>query len=231
MKPCSFSLAITAFAAGALPGALATAAGPLPHHQDATASEFTLQGGRADLALDYGGVKIDTQVDMASLALRLRIADRAHLGLLGGWTAVAQTDNPVAAGLKPSGFHAGLSLDLDIITLERWSAFAGVAYTYQRVEDDDVGRAIRLDWDEWRAHLSGSVGLGALRFYGGASYGAVDGTQRTSAAVDGTTGFEISGKAGGFLGVDLRIDRDGYIGVEGRTGLDEGWLLYFRHRY
>ncbi len=231
MKPFLWSLSAAAFAASALPAALATAAGPLPHYQDATTSEFTLQGGRADLALDYSGAKIDIQADMASLALRQRIADRVHLGLLGGWTAVTQTDSPLAAGLKPSGVHAGLSLDVDIITLERWSAFAGVAYTYRRVEDDAVGRAIRLDWDEWRAQLGGSIGLGTLRFYGGASYGAVDGTQRTSGAADSTTDFEVSGKAGGFLGVDLRLDTDGYVGVEARTGLDEGWLVYFRHRY
>lgn len=80
-------------------------------------------------------------------------------------------------------------------------------------------------------YLGGSFGLGATRFYGGVSYGAVDGTQRTTGTIDATTRFEILGKAGGFLGVDLRVEQDGYIGVEGRTGLDEGWLLYFRHRY
>jgi hypothetical protein len=230
MRPLSSSLSLAAFAAGALHASLATAVGPLPPHGDATRWEFSLQGGRADMSFDYNGTRVDTQLDTASLALRQRIAERVHLGVLGGWSALTQTDNPGTAGLKPTGFHAGISMDVDIVTRERWSAFGSVAYTYQRVDDDDAGQSVRLDWDEWRARLGGSVGLGVTRFYGGASYGAVDGTQRNTGATDATTHFEISGEAGGFLGVDMRVDQDGYIGVEGRTGLDDGWLLYFRHR-
>lgn len=231
MKPLLPGLSLAAFAAGALHAPVATAVGPLPRHDDTTKLEFALQGGRADMTFDYNGTKADTQVDMASLALRQRIAEQIHLGVLGGWTAVTQTDNPATAGWKPQGYHAGISLDVDILTRERWSAFGTVAYTYQSVEDDDASQAVRLNWGDWRAHLGGTFGLGTTRFYGGASYGAVDGTQRTTGATDSKTPFEISGTAGGFLGVDLRVDQDGYIGIEGHTGLDEGWLLYFKHRF
>jgi hypothetical protein len=168
---------------------------------------------------------------VASLVLRQRVAEQIHLGALGSGTALTQNDNPAAAGLKPKGYRAGIALDVDIVTHERWSAFGSVAYTYQPVEDDDVRQAARLAWNEWRALLGGSVGLGVARFHGGASYGAVDGTRRITGAADDTARFEISGEASGFVGVDLRVDQDDYIGVEGRTGSDEGWLLYFRHRF
>jgi hypothetical protein len=231
MRLLSSSLTLATFAAGALHASPATAVGPPSRHDDATKWEFTLQGGRADMTFDYSGTKVDTRVDMASLVLRQRIAEQIHLGVFGGWTALSQNANPATAGFKPQGYHAGISLDANFITHERWSAFGGAGYTYQRVEDDDAGQTVRLNWDEWRAYLGGSYGLGAARFYGGINYGVADGTQRTTGAIDTTAGFETSGKAGGFLGVDLRVDQDDYIGVEGRSGLDEGWLLYFRHRY
>jgi hypothetical protein len=231
MRTYTVGLARAAFATAALHAALASAAGPLPRHGDASRSEFTLQGGRAELALDYGGTRVDTRVDMVGLALRQRMTDSVHLGLLAGWSAVTQADNPLAAGLQPHGFHAGLSLDVDIITLERWSVFGAAAYVRQHVEDEDVGRTIQLQWGEWRAGLGGSVRLATARLYGGASYGAADGTQRAGGTVDNTTSFDISGKAGGFVGLDLRVEADGYIGAEARTGLDGGWLVYFRHRF
>lgn len=72
---------------------------------------------------------------MASLVLPQRIVERVQLGLLGGRTAVMQTDYPAATGLKPHGFPAGLSRVVDLITLERWFGFGAVAYSDWRVED------------------------------------------------------------------------------------------------
>jgi hypothetical protein len=45
-------LSLAAFGADALHAPVATAAGPLPRHDDATKWEFTLQGGRADMTFD-----------------------------------------------------------------------------------------------------------------------------------------------------------------------------------
>jgi hypothetical protein len=230
MTPPLSRLSLAVLAATALHTPLAAATTPLARHDDASQGEVALQGGRTDMTFDYSGAKVDTTIDMASLLIRQRLADQVLLGVLGGWTALSQTDNPLAAD-KPTGYHAGVSLDVDFVVRENWSAYGAVAYTYQHVDDNDGGQSVKLYWNEWRAALGGTVGLGGVRLFGGASYGALDGTQRTGGASDSSTPFEVAAKAGGFLGIDWRVDPDGYIGVEGRTGLDEGWLVYFKHRF
>ena len=41
----------------------------------------------------------------------------------------------------------------------------------------------------------------------------------------------IGACAGGFLGLDLNVDADGYVGIEAKTGVTRGAEIYFKRRY
>lgn len=106
MKPLLSGLSLVAFAAGGLHASLATAVG-LPPPATETRPGGIFRAGRPrghDIRLQRDAGR--TQADTASLVLRQRIAEPIHFGILGGWTALTQTDNPATAGWKPQGYHA-----------------------------------------------------------------------------------------------------------------------------
>jgi hypothetical protein len=70
-----------------------------------------------------------------------------------------------------------------------------------------------------------------LRLYGGGSYGYIDGTERDSGTVNRTTDFRRDSRVGGFLGLDLNVESDGYIGIEARAGLTRGGEIYFKRSF
>jgi hypothetical protein len=89
-----------------------------------------------------------------------------------------------------------------------------------------------IDWSESQAQLGAMVTLNRrFRMYGGGNYGYIDGEERASGAIDRTTNFERSARAGGFLGLDLNVDADGYVGVEAKTGLTRSAEIYFKRSY
>jgi opacity protein-like surface antigen len=232
MRPVHSWLWPTAILALVLGPDAALATGPLPPHDDrATEYGFSLQGGRADTVWRMDGSTVDSEIQTTGILIRQRFSDIVHLGMLGGYTTLTQTNNPNTAGLKPTGYYAGVLIDVDILTRQHVSVFGGVGYTYSRVEQSENSQSVELTWGEWRARLGGSVGAGPFRLFGGVSYGTVDGTERLTGTISQTTRFENDSSGGGFLGVDLRVDKNGYVGLEGRSGLDDGWLLYFRHRF
>ena len=232
MRPKFINPWITVFGLGGvlLPTA-AFASGPLPVKNDDLPYEFALQGGRSDYTWKRSGADVDTEVEMMSLFVRRRLAGIVYGDLLLGYTALTQTGNAATSGLKPDGYHAGLSVDVDILTREHFSVFGSAGYIYYYTRDSSSSNRVELTWGEWRARLGGSIGYGIVRLYGGGPYGSLDGTERQTGTVNQTVRFDSKSQGGGFIGLDLRLNNDGYIGVEGRSGLDDGWLIYFKHRF
>ncbi|MEK7207635.1 MAG: hypothetical protein AAB134_07125, partial [Pseudomonadota bacterium] len=70
-----------------------------------------------------------------------------------------------------------------------------------------------------------------LRFFGGGNYGYIDGEERASGTTNHTVGFKRDARAGGFLGLDLQTDIDGYVGLEAKSGLARSVEIYFKRRY
>lgn len=207
------------------------ASGPLPPEDDARQAELSLQFGRADTIFRYGAADVDTRVDQASVFVRQRFGRALHLGLLGGATALAQTGRAATAGLTLDGYHAGLTLEIEFLTRRSFALFGSVGYLYQSVKSSRDMQSVDLSWDEWRGRLGAAFVLGAVRAFGGAERGSLDGIERTSGATNQTVRFDARSGTRAFGGLDLRVDPDGYIGIERRTGIDEGFLFYFRRRF
>jgi hypothetical protein len=211
---------------------LTLAAGPLiPADEDKTV-DFSLRFASAKAPFDYGAQDYDTTSRWIGLSWREKAGDRLTLGLYGGYAYVTQANNPATAGIELDGFHAGFSLHGIIYSGRRTSLFYAAYYTYQKVDHKGDAQTVVMDWTEPRAQLGAIVAVTRdVRLYGGGSYGSIDGEERISGAINRTTDFSRSARAGGFLGLDLNVDTDGYVGVEATSGLTRGGQIYFKRSY
>jgi hypothetical protein len=211
---------------------LAEAAGPLTPDNRVESLDFSLRFTRAKMPLDYGDRAYDTTSRWIGLSLRETAGQRVTLGMYGGYAYVTQTGNPVTAGMELGGFHAGFSLHGVILENRRVSLFYALDYTYQKVDHTDDTQTVVIDWSQSQAHLGAIAALTQnFRFYGGGSYGRLDGEERASGTVNRTTAISRDARGGGFLGLDLNTDPDGYVGIEVRSGLTRGGEIYFKRRY
>ena len=211
---------------------LVEAAGPLTPEDNSKGPDFSLRLARAKAPFDYGVQAVDTHNRWLGVSLREKASERITLGMYGGYAYVTQTNNPVTAGIELDGYHAGFSLHAVVAAGERATLFYALHYTYQKVDHKSDAQTVVIDWSEAQAQLGAIVTLNRKwRLYGGGSYGYIDGEERTSGAIDRTVNFDRRARAGGFLGLDLNVDPEGYVGVEAKTGLTRGAEIYFKRRY
>lgn len=194
--------------------------------------DFSLTLSHHRLDLDYGGPRIDTSVDRIGIAWRERFGERLQLGLAGGYSFLTQSNNPPLAGRELSGYHAGLLLDLDLITYERGGVSLHGAWFYQKMDDDDGIQQIVISWREPSVSLRATARIGdALVVYGGPRYGVIDGTQRLTGTVNETRKITQTDRVGGLVGVKLNLEDNGYIGAMAATGPDRYTGVYFGRRF
>lgn len=213
--------------------ALAEAAGPLvPADNNSSTLDFSLRFVRAKMPLDYSGRTNDTTSRWFGFSLREKVGQRVTLGMYGGYAWLTQTGNPLTAGLELDGYHAGFSLHGVLLTGQRASLYGTLDYTYQKVDRKSDVQTVVIDWAQPQAQLGVMLTLAQKwRLYGGGSYGKIDGEERASGSVNHTLAFERGAQSGGFLGLDLNVETDGYIGVEARSGLMRGGEIYFKRRF
>lgn len=213
--------------------ALAEASGPLvPADNGNSALDFSLRFARTKIPLDYAGRTNDTTSRWFGFSLREKAGKRVTLGMYGGYAWLTQGNNPVTAGIELDGFHAGFSLHGVLLEGQRASLYGALDYGYQKADHKSDTQEVVINWTQSQAQLGGMLTLTRhWRLYGGGSYGKIDGEERASGSVNHTLSFERGAQSGGFLGLDLNVETDGYIGIEARSGLMRGIDIYFKRSY
>lgn len=213
--------------------ALVEAAGPLvPADNYNSTLDFSLRFARTKMPLDYGNRTSDTTSHWLGVSLREKASKRVTLGLYGGYAWLTQTNNPVTAGIELGGYHAGFSLHGVLLEGKRASLYGALDYSYQKMDHKSDTQTVVIDWVQPQAQLGAMLTLSRnWRLYGGGSYGKIDGEERATGSVNHTLSFERGAQSGGFLGLDLNVETDGYIGVEARSGLTRGVDIYFKRKF
>ncbi len=213
--------------------ALVEAAGPLvPMDNNNSTLDFSLRFARTKIPLDYANRTHDTTSRWLGVSLREKAGKRITLGMYGGYAWLTQTNNPVTAGIELNGYHAGFSLHGILLAGQRASLYGALDYTYQKMDHKTDTQTIAIDWAQPQAQLGVMLALAQKwRLYGGGSYGKIDGEERASGSVNHTLAFERGAQSGGFLGLDLNVEPDGYVGIEARSGLTRSVDIYFKRRF
>jgi hypothetical protein len=211
----------------------AEAAGPLvPMDNSGSTQDFSLRFARTKMPLDYAGRTQDSTNSWLGVSLREQVSKRVTLGIYGGYAWLTQTNNPVTAGIELDGYHAGISMHAVLLPGQMASLYGALDYSYQKMDHEGDIQEVVIDWTQSQAQIGVMFALAQRwRLYGGGSYGKVDGEERASGSVNHTLAFERGAQSGGFLGLDLNVETDGYIGVELRSGLMRGGEIYFKRRF
>ena len=212
---------------------LAEAAGPLvPTDNSGSTLDFSLRFARAEIPLEYAGRTQDSTNSWLGVSVREQVSPRVTLGIYGGYAWLTQTNNPVTAGIELDGYHAGISMHAVLLPGQRASLYGALDYSYQKMDHEGDAQEVVIDWTQSQAQLGITLTLTRdWRLYGGGSYGKVDGEERASGSVNHTLDFERGARAGGFIGLDLNVETDGYIGIEARSGLMRGIDIYFKRSF
>lgn len=189
---------------------------------------FSLTLSTRSYDLDYGGSTIDTSVDRVTASWRERYGERLQLGFFGGPAYLTQTNNTATSGHELNGYHAGLSLDIDLWRARSMDAFFSAVWLYQKVDHDASGQRVTIATSEPGVRLGTGVSVVPnLRFHGGFRYGGIRGEQRLSGTMNETRTVRESRQGGGFAGIELTLDRDGYVGLDAHSGTDRGVGISF----
>jgi hypothetical protein len=213
--------------------AAALAAGPPPAPGDPKQLGVAIRFAQYKTTFDYSGAPAaDTTVKWIGVTWYERVAPRLELGLYGGYSFLTQTGNSVTAGIEPDGGHVGIALRGPLAETERLQLYLDGSYTYQKVDHAGATQSVALSWYEPQLRLGlAFTPPGRVRVYLGGVGSYLEGQQRVTGTAPATTNFERGRRRGGFLGLDLTVDRDGYIGLEARTGLERGGEIYFKKRF
>lgn len=194
--------------------------------------DFSLHFSHHELTLDYGTARVATQVDRIGVDWRERYGRNLQLGLVGGYSFLTQTDNPQTAGRELRGYHAGAVLDLDLLARERYGASLEARWLYQKVDTNDGAQSVDISWREPSVRLRAGVAVtDGVRAYAGIRYGAIDGQQRLSGAINETRTIQETKRTGGFAGLELSLEGNGYVGVAAASGPDRYVGIYFGREF
>jgi hypothetical protein len=194
--------------------------------------DFALRFSQHDFDFDYGTSRVDTSVERIGVSWRERFGERLQLGLIGGYSWLTQRNNAPTAGRELNGYHAGFSLDLELLRVADIDAFVNALYIYQRVDADDGSQRVVIATREPEARVgAGYTFANRVRAYGGLRAGRIEGEQRLSGTLNETRAIDETRKTGGFAGVELKLENDGYVGATAETGADRRVALYFGRRF
>ena len=212
---------------------LVEGAGPMtPPDSQASSLDFSMRFARQKIPLEYANRIQDSTSRWLGVNLREKAGRRVTLEFFGGYAFLTQTNNPLTAGVELDGYHAGFALHALLAEGRRASLYGSVEYIYQQVEHDSETQTVEIEWVQPQAEIGVIVNLaGPWRSYGGGTYGKIDGEERASGSVSHTLSFERGARSGGFLGLDLNVETDGYIGIEARSGLVRSFEIYFKRRF
>lgn len=193
--------------------------------------DFSLYFSQAETDFDYAGQAVPTRVSRIGVHWRERYAP-LWIGLLGGYSYVTQTQNAPTAGLELGGYHAGVSVEAALYQTPALGLTFDAGWLYERVDEqtngDEVELAWRIPWARLLAHWRVAP---RADVYAGLRYDAIDGEERQRGAARSTRDIERDADTAGIVGLELRLDDNGYVRLEGYDGATRSVALYFGRRY
>jgi hypothetical protein len=210
--------------------ALAWSAEPLTSPGAELSLDFSVRIGKARYDFDYAdGTAAESRLEWLGVSWYEQVAPRVQLGLSGGKLLLTQTGNAATAGMEPDGYYAGIDLRVVLLQTSALQLFAHASYAYQRVKHKSAGDSVTLTWYDPRLQIGAAVSATPrLRLFGGGRWNALDGQQRITGAAAQTLDFEADRAVGGFAGPELALEREGFVGIEARSGAGNGGEIYFK---
>lgn len=198
----------------------------------ATAQDFALRLEHSDVTLRYGGTDYHGTVGRLGIVLSQQLSPGLNGILSAGYEDISQPDNPDLVGQAPAGYYGGFALCGFLLAGPRIGASVSAHYSYHRLEARPTGQDIVVSWQQgWAQFVAAARLAHRLRLYAGERYGVIDGEQRLSGTVNSSTSFQQDRRVGYFGGLELNVDRTGYIRFQVSSGQFRGVTMLFARRF
>lgn len=193
--------------------------------------DFSLYLSRAETDFDYAGQAVPTRVSRIGVHWRERYAP-LWIGLIGGYSYVTQSQHAPAAGLELGGYHAGFSVEAELYQTPTLGLTFDAGWLYERVDEQTNGDEVELAWRiPWARLLARWRVAPRADVYGGIRYDAIEGEERLRGAARSTRDIERDADTAAVIGIQLRLDANGYVMLEGYDSATRSVALSFGRRY
>lgn len=205
----------------------------LPLVSNAASSEpfgFALTLERYEIQFAVPDRAVNSVSEKAGITLWEPAQPELLLGLTLGQLFLTQTDYPTVAGRDFNGYFVDLTATRVFAEFGPMKYSGEVAYGYQQVADTNSDNSVR--WHTLRFSGGTRVQVGdVVALTAAATYGTLRGVENTASPSQRTVKFEETKNLGVSTGVELNVDRGGYVGLSVEAGARHGLSLNFARRY
>jgi hypothetical protein len=192
--------------------------------------DFSLVLSNADVHLRTAGLTRHARLNRISATLFEARDARLQYGLLIGYSDLSLSNDAATAGLRLSGYHAGLALRGGYGNNPHLSF--RLRLIYQQVEDELPARRITLSWTEWGTEVAARLRLGprwAVTL--GAGYTGLDGERRVSGDLNETLRMTLDASLQARLELAMQVPPGGWVGLGLQRGAFAGMILRFSRAF
>lgn len=157
-------------------------------------------------------------------------------GLHIGYLNASHDDSLLATGTLPSGQFVGIQLRKPQNESRRYDLHWSLAYSYNRLKDDQLTTRSEISWHDTHAEIGLIVRASVFRLSLGGYYARLSGTeQRTSTTNSVTTSssqsFSSLDNSGSYAAIGYQTSKKGRIELTARSGAQRGVALFFSHQF
>ena len=156
---------------------------------------------------------------------------RLQPGLRLGYARLSDPALPALSGMQPQGFYAAPSLRGLLWNSPRLTVSLTGGYLYQRLDDDEGGQSLRVEWEQAQLEGNAQWRIGSqVSLLVGAVYSHLSSTE----TAEGPLSFKVKRQAGPQLGGRYGLEFSvggGQVGALLHDHLERGVELYFQRQF
>lgn len=191
-----------------------------------------LHMARDEIELTNSAAEPDTTLLRTGVTLTESAGNRLSMGLMLGYASASQTDQPLTAGMRLTGYYLGVNIHGAIPLGERLRIGLMGQFLYQWMSDNIEDQRVEMEWSQVDTALTLQAGLTKiLTVYAGPLWSTIEVDQQSRGDINDTTSFENRHTTGGVYGAQLEVESQGWIAFEVRHGPLDGVVLSFQRRF
>ncbi|NOX76491.1 MAG: hypothetical protein GXP17_07760 [Gammaproteobacteria bacterium] len=201
--------------------------GIIPHYAPL---DFSLSLEKSDLNLRNSDRRFFTRVERISVTFLEAPGPSLQYGVSLGSSYVELDNDPLSEGLRPSGYHLGMSIHRRLVS--RPEVSLSLRYLYQEVKDETAMRTTTVSWHEWESEAVLRLRASQRwRLVIGGGFAGIDARRRVRGSSNDTLQLEPLSGAQGRVGLELRESASGHVALVLRRGVFNGVKLVFSRRF
>lgn len=188
-------------------------------------TEFALEGSRQNSDWEFDGQTSRVRTERFGIRWQEALGERLGGGVEFGYLYMRLRDRTPA--LDPRGYYIGLNLRYSLLARGPHALNLVGSYRYQHADDERDAQRLRISTHGALAGIEGHwAATDQLRIGLGSAWVYLDGEERLRGPVERTADLRHAERFVHRASVEVVTYGPGAVGLEYRTGAEDGWRLY-----